>query len=79
MTYNTQPMDTNTLEAEPNYFNPPNEAQEDIHYNPSETTIYDTDDLDRASICLDNLCIISHFCTLSSLDDYVSFLRDHLD
>ena len=61
---------TNTNEIQP---------VQDIYYNLSETTIYDTDDLDRASICLDNLCIISHFCTLSSLDDYVSFLRDHLD
>ena len=55
-------------------------TEEDIHYNPPpETSIYDSDDLDRVSTCLDNLCIISHFCTLTSLDDYVSFLRDHLD
>jgi hypothetical protein len=65
-----KPIFTNTNEIE---------TVEDIHYNSQETTIYDTDDLDRASTCLDNLCIISHFCTLSSLDDYVSFLRDHLD
>ena len=54
-------------------------TDEDIHYNPPETSIYDSSDLDRVSSCLDNLCIISHFCTLTSLDDYVSFLRDHLD
>ena len=55
------------------------ETVEDIHYNPHETTIYDSGDLDHVSNCLDNLCIISHFCTLSNLDEYVSFLRDHLD
>lgn len=55
------------------------ETYEDIHYNPHETTIYDSGDLDHVSNCLDNLCIISHFCTLSNLDEYVSFLRDHLD
>ena len=47
MTYNTMPMDTNTLEVEPNYFNPQNE---DIHYNPSDTTIYKSNDLDLFQI-----------------------------
>ena len=65
-----KPIFTNTNEIE---------TVEDIHYIPHETTIYNTDDLERVSTCLDNLCIISHFCTLSSLDEYVSFLRDHLD
>lgn len=50
------------------------ETDEDIHYNPQETSIYESDDLDYVSNYLDNLCIISHFCTLSNLDDYVSFL-----
>ena len=54
-------------------------TDEDIHYNSPETTIYNSNDLDHVSTCLDNLCIISHFCTLTSLDDYVSFLRVHLD
>ena len=54
-------------------------SDEDVRYNPLETTIYNSDDLEQTSSCLDNLCIISHFCTLSSLDEYVSFLRDHLN
>ena len=55
-------------------------TEEDIHYvPPPETSIYDSDDLDHVSTCLDNLCIISHFCTLTNFDDYVSFLIDHLD
>tara|TARA_B100001121_G_scaffold292694_1_gene294555 strand:- start:996 stop:1250 length:255 start_codon:yes stop_codon:yes gene_type:complete len=73
------PMGSNTLEVEPDYFNPPNEAQEDIHYNPSETTIYESNDLDYVSKCLDNLCIMSQFCSLTSLDEYVLFMRDHSD
>ena len=73
------PMGSNTLEVEPDYFNPPNEAQEDIHYNPSETTIYESNDLDYVSNFLDNLSIIYNFCTICSKDEYVTFYEKHLD
>ena len=76
MTYNTVLMDTNTLEVEPNYFNPQNE---DIHYNPSDTTIYKSNDLDYVSNFLDNLSIIYNFCTICSKDEYIEFYEKHLE
>ena len=84
MTYNdrkdySQPTGSNTLEVEPYYFNPSNEAQHDTHYNPPETTIYESNDLDYVSNCLDNLYIMSQFCSTSSLNEYVLFMKNYLD
>lgn len=72
-----------TYTEEEIYMNPL--SNEEIDYNSS----YKTDDsietneelnsLDKMCNYLDKLCIISHFCTISNLDEYVDFMRNHLD
>ena len=36
-------------------------------------------DLEHTSNCLDNLCIISQFCKISSLEEYVNFMEEYLN
>lgn len=47
--------------------------------HPFENDIYQSNDLNNVSNCLDNLCIISQFCTITSLDQYVDFMFEHLN
>lgn len=58
-----------------------NQTQKELNidYNPHETTIYQSDDLDRVSLYLDNLCIISNFNTLTNLDHYISFITENIN
>ena len=37
-----------------------------------------SNDLEYRSNCLDNLCIISQFCKISSLEEYVIFIEQYL-
>tara|TARA_B100000674_G_C37273254_1_gene659895 strand:+ start:213 stop:428 length:216 start_codon:yes stop_codon:yes gene_type:complete len=58
--------------------------KEEPHENPIESdgllySSYELKNLEEISSCLDNLCIMSHFCTLTNLDDYIVFMRNHLD
>ncbi len=56
-----------------------NNENSDLLESPIQTSSYQSNDLNNVSNCLDNLCIISQFCTITSLDQYVDFMIEHLN
>ena len=49
------------------------------HLKSNELIEETLNDLEYASNCLDNLCIISQFCKISSLNEYIIFMEKHLN
>tara|TARA_B110000114_G_C15030070_1_gene372539 strand:+ start:917 stop:1138 length:222 start_codon:yes stop_codon:yes gene_type:complete len=58
-------------------------SNEEIYYNPPYSDLIESNEdlngLNKMCNFLDNLCIMTHFCTISNLDEYVDFMRSHLD
>jgi|TARA_Y100000389_G_C17231982_1_gene398637 hypothetical protein len=73
MTYTEEDMHMNPPSNKEIYYNPPCEKDDLIETNE------ELNSLDKMCNYFDNLCVMSHFCTISNLDEYVDFMRTHLD
>ncbi len=56
-----------------------NNENSDLLESPIQTSSYQSNDLNNVSNYLDNLCIISQFSTITSLDEYVNFMTLHFN
>lgn len=71
----TPPGTLNSLITQTTNYN----RSEDLDNHQNRSGQGDSSDFDQIVDYLDNLCLVSQFCTMDSLEEYVEFYDAHLN